>query len=95
MLALPQSSEIGFMVSSEHQNCRFVKSFPKRQIPDCSKLKEFADDNFKFDGNGAKFSKRLETLWEKEKLLVTSNFFFCHNVFKRLTLQTRKEQGLF
>ena len=26
--------------------------FPKRQISDCSKLKEFADDNFKFDENG-------------------------------------------
>ena len=23
----------------------------------------------------------LKTLWEKEKLLVTSNFSFCHNVF--------------
>ena len=34
--------------------------FPKRQILDSSKLKEFADDNFKFDGNGRKFSKRVE-----------------------------------
>ena len=25
-----------------------------------------------------------ETLWEKEKLLVTSNFSFSHSVFKRL-----------
>ena len=23
----------------------------------------------------------LKTLWEKEKLLVTSNFSFCHSVF--------------
>ena len=22
-------------------------------------------------------------LWQKEKLLVLSNFFFCHNVFKK------------
>ena len=29
------------------------------------------------------------------KLLVTSNFFFSHSVFKRLVLQTRKNQGLF
>ena len=28
--------------------------FPKRQILDSSKLKEFADDNFKFDENGRK-----------------------------------------
>ena len=36
-----------------------------------------------------------KTLWEKEKLLVTSNFSFSHSVFKRLVLQTRKNQGLF
>ena len=34
--------------------------FSKRQILDSSKLKEFADGNFKFDENGRKFSKRVE-----------------------------------
>ena len=33
--------------------------------------------------------------WEKEKLLVTSNFSFPLSVFKRLALHTRKNQGLF
>ena len=36
-----------------------------------------------------------KTLWEKEKLLVTSNFSFSHGVFKGLVLQTRKNHGLF
>ena len=36
-----------------------------------------------------------KTLWEKEKLLLTSNFSFYHSVFKRFLLQTRKNQGLF
>ena len=36
-----------------------------------------------------------KTPWEKEELLVTSNFSFSHSVFKRLVLQTRKNQGLF
>ena len=36
-----------------------------------------------------------KTMWEKEKLLVTSDFSFSHNVFKRHVLQTRKNQGLF
>ena len=36
-----------------------------------------------------------KTLWEKEKLLVTSNLSFSHSVFRRLVLQTRKNQGLF
>ena len=34
-------------------------------------------------------------MWEKEKLLFTSNFSFSRCVFKRLALQTRKNQGLF
>ena len=34
-------------------------------------------------------------LWEKEKLLIMSYFSFSHSVFKRLVLQTRKNQGLF
>ena len=39
--------------------CRKVKSlpFPKRQILDSPKLKDFADDNFRFNDNGRKFSK--------------------------------------
>ena len=36
-----------------------------------------------------------KTLWEKEKLLVTSNFSFSLSVFKRVVLQTHKNQGLF
>ena len=36
-----------------------------------------------------------KTLWEMEKLLVTSNFSFSRNVFERLVLQTLKNQGLF
>ena len=44
---------------------------------------------------GESSPKGLKTLWEKEKLLVTSNFSFSHSVFKRLVLQTRKNQGLF
>ena len=36
------------------------KPITKRQILDSSKQKEFADDNFKFDENGRKLSKRVE-----------------------------------
>ena len=34
--------------------------FPKQQILDSSKLKEFADHKFKFDDNYRKFSKWVE-----------------------------------
>ena len=33
-------------------NPKFSELFPKRQILDSSKLKEFADNNFKSDENG-------------------------------------------
>ena len=36
-----------------------------------------------------------KTLREEEELLVTSNFSFSRSGFKRLVLQTRKNQGLF
>ena len=39
----------------------------RRQILDSSKLKRFADDNFKFDENGRKLSKRVEnTVGQRE-----------------------------
>ena len=70
--------------------------FLKRQILGSFKLKEFADDSFKCDENGRKFSKKgRQTLWEKEKLLVTSNFSFSHCVFKRLVKRTLTNKGLF
>ena len=41
--------------------------FPKQQILDFSKLKKFADEDFKFYENGRKISKRVENTgvkWE-------------------------------
>ena len=35
-----------------------------------------------------------KTPWVKEKLLVSSNFYFSHSVFKRLVPQTHKNKGL-
>ena len=58
---------------------------------DSSKLKEYADDNFKFDENGRKLSKRVENTVAKGEMLVTSNFSFFHSVFKRLVSQERQK----
>ena len=68
--------------------------FPKRQILDSSKLKEFADYNLKFDKNGRKVPKWVENTAGKGKLLDTSNFSISQSVFKRHILQTRKNQRL-
>ena len=73
---------------------RFVSlPFSKRQILSFTELKTFDNDNFKFDENGGKFSKRVKNTLGK--LLVTSNFSFSHSVFKRLVVQICKNQGLF
>ena len=37
-----------------------VSPFPKQQMLDSLKVKELSDDNFKFDKNSRKFSKRVE-----------------------------------
>ena len=55
---------------------------------DFSKLKEFTDDNFKIDESGRKFFKREENTVGKAEIA-------CYSVFKRLVLQTHKNQGLF
>ena len=45
----------------QNNNCDpNIQPFPKRQISDSSKLKEFTDNNFKFDENDRKFSKWVE-----------------------------------
>ena len=70
---------------------KWILPFPKLQILDSSKLKEFADDNFKFDENVGKFFKRVENILGNAGYqhfssfptmlsnLPKSNFtFFCH-----------------
>ena len=57
--------------------------FPNDNISDWSKLKEFADDSFKFNKNGRKLSKWVENTREKEKSLVTSDFFFFPQCFQK------------
>ena len=57
---------------------------------DSSKLNEFADNDFKFVENGRKLSKQVENLVGKGEIARYERL-----VFKRLVLQTRKNQGLF
>ena len=61
-------------------------NFSKRQILDLSKLKKFADDNFRFYENGRKFFKQVDNTVGKEEIARQSNFSFSHSVSKRLVL---------
>ena len=47
------------------------------------------------DKRGYNYLIEQKTLWEKEKLLVTSNYFFSHNVFKNCVVdEYRWSEGL-
>ena len=48
-----------------------------------STLKTFADDNLNVAEIMDLVSDRVETFWEKQKILVTSIFSFSRNIFKR------------
>ena len=57
--------------------------FPKRQILDLSKLKEFADDNFKFEENGVKFSKWLDNTVGKGEIARYEQFLLFSLCFQK------------
>ena len=58
------------------ESCVLFNSLPKDKILDLSKLKECADNDFKFDENNRKFSKQVEM----------SNFSFSQSVCNGLVL---------
>ena len=53
------------------------------QILDSSKLKEFADDNFNFDENGRKFSKRFENTVRKGEIVRYEHFLLFPTVLSK------------
>ena len=69
-------------------NIIHINSLPNHKFLDWSILIAFADDiinvtkRLKF-GN----SEGKKTMWEKEKMLLTSIFSFSHNVFKGFLFQ--------
>ena len=57
--------------------------FPNRQILDPSKLKEFADNNFKFDENGRNFSKWFENTVQKGEIARYEQFLLSPLCFQK------------
>ena len=53
------------------------------QILDSSKLKEFTDDNFKFDENGRRFSKRVENTVGKGEIARYEQFLLFQQCFQK------------
>ena len=59
------------------------KPFPKQQILDSSKLKEFADNNFKFDENGRKLTKQVENTVGKGEIARYEQFLLFPQCFQK------------
>ena len=58
--------------------------FPNNKTLGYSKLKEFTEDNFKFDENGVKFSERVENTVEKEEIARYKQFLLFPQCFQDL-----------
>ena len=71
--------------------------FKKNQILDSSKLKEFADDNFKLDENSRKFPHWVENTIEKGEIACNEQFLlfpqFCLKDFYCRHKKTRASFG--
>ena len=57
--------------------------FPKRQILDSSNLKEFADNNFKFDKSGRKLSTWEENTEGKGEIACYEQFLLLPQCFQK------------
>ena len=55
----------------------------RRQILDSSKLKEFADDNFKFDKNERKLSEQVENTVGKGEIARYEQFLLFPQCFQK------------
>ena len=59
----------------------FINSFPNDRFLDSSQLKEFADDNFRFNVNGRKFSKWVENTVRKGEIAFYEQFLHFPQCF--------------
>ena len=60
-----------------------LNPFPNDKILDSSKLKEFADDNFKFDESVRKFFKQVEDTEGKEEIARYKQFLLFPQCFQK------------
>ena len=70
-----------------------AKPFPRRQIIDPSKLKEFSDDNSKFDEKGEKLSKQVENTVGKGEIAHYEQFLLFPVFSKDLYCRQLKTRG--
>ena len=62
---------------------RSILTLSQTTILDSSKLKEFADDNFRFDENGSKLSKWIENIVGKGEVARNKQFLLFPQCFQK------------
>ena len=72
-----------YLAKSKILSCGKNYSFPKQQILVASKLKKFADNNFKFNENGIKLSKRVENTVGKGETAHYEQFLLFPDCFQK------------
>ena len=65
------------------KQCSIFNLLPDNNFLDSCKLKEFADDNFKFDKNGRKLSKWLENTGGKGEIARFEQFLLFPQCFQK------------
>ena len=68
-----------------------IYSITRRQILDSSKLKEFADNNFKFDENGRKLSKQVENTVGKGEIAYYEQYLLFPQCFQKACFPGRSK----
>ena len=71
-----------------------LNPFPKQQILDSSKLREFADNNFKFPENARKFSTRVENSVGKGEIDRHEQFLLFPHCFQKTCTTDTYKPGL-
>ena len=71
-----------------------AETFPKRQILGPSKLKEFLDDNSKFDEKGKKLSKQVESTVGKGEIAHYEQFLLFPQCFQKTCTADKWKPGV-
>ena len=78
-----EEGHIGYCPFTHYHRDPGFNPLPDDKILDRSKLKQSADDNFKFDENSRKFSKRVENTVGKGEIARHEQFLLCPQYFQK------------
>ena len=90
---MSSANSVGLVESITLVAWKRINPLPNDKFWTPSKLKEFADDNFKFDENGIKFFNRLENTVRKGEIARYGQFLIFSQCFQRLVLHTVKTRA--